>query len=217
MDRKSYVFGILIAIAFWLPTFLFFFSLYNSLQENFYSLSLDFINTTSNLEEKISGLEKMLAEEKERTLNLEKEILNLENETLNLKREIEDLKRDTSSKLLAYPTLEELEDFVGKEGVEISELEYDNEKFNCYDFSDLFIKRFSEKGYFSCQAILVFPNNMSHSIVAVKLRTGDVVYVEPQSAFIIYSLKEGTDYCDVVDWDCDWIILRKKSCFDNFS
>jgi hypothetical protein len=62
-------------------------------------------------------------------------------------------------------------------------------------------------------AVLYF-NTTSHALVAVKLSDGRVIYVEPQSNKIINSLKIGEDYCDLVDWDCDWVIKNIKSCFD---
>jgi uncharacterized protein YoxC len=125
------------------------------------------------------------------------------------------LEKRIKSVSLVYPTYEELVSFMQSKGESIKNLPFQAEgnKFICTDYADLFISEFAEEGYYSCLAILYF-NTTSHALVAVKLSDGRIIYVEPQSNKIVSNLKIGEDYCDLVDWDCDWVIKNIKSCFD---
>ena len=74
------------------------------------------------------------------------------------------------------------------------------------------MKNFTEKDHFSCITILTFENEkFGHIIIAVNTSDYGLVYVEPQSDKIIYSLEIGDDYCKKVNWNCNLIIKKYRT------
>jgi len=116
-----------------------------------------------------------------------------------------------SQKGLINPTYEQLWDFVITD--KTNNLEWE-ENFDCTEFSNRFIKNFAERGFYSCTTELTFDDDTGHIIVAVKTDRG-IYYIEPQTDYLIRNdeLRVGKDYCDIVDWDCDWKIRKISSCF----
>ncbi|MFA5061431.1 MAG: hypothetical protein WC494_03910 [Candidatus Pacearchaeota archaeon] len=93
----------------------------------------------------------------------------------------------------------------------IDEVTYSDD-FNCVEFSFGLMRALKDKGIYSCVAWAVFEDG-SHALVAVNSSYYGVIYIEPQTDKIIYDLKEGDNYCDVVGWNCEWEIQKIKSCF----
>ena len=128
----------------------------------------------------------------------------LKNQNLNLK----------SQKGLINPTYEQLWDFILED--KTNNLEWE-ENFDCTEFSNHFIKNFAKEGFFSCTTEITFEDDGGHIIVAVNTSDRGLFYVEPQSDRIIPrdKLEVGEDYCDIVNWRCDWEDTIKKisSCF----
>lgn len=153
---------------------------------------------------------------KSNILNWENDLSELKNSQKDLENQFNSLKRDFSNFIeiqsrekITYPTLKELIDFIEEDYTD--SLRYlDN--FICTDFSNTFIKNFREKGFYSCLLIIDFEENKSHALVQVKTKDRGIVYVEPQDDKIFFNLKEGDNYCDKVDWSCDWVIEKIHHC-----
>lgn len=87
-----------------------------------------------------------------------------------------------------------------------------SDDFNCVEFSFGLVKALRDEGIYSCVTWVIFEEG-SHALVAVNTSYYGVIYIEPQTDKIVYSLKESDDYCDAVGWNCDWKIQKIKSCF----
>jgi cell division protein FtsB len=95
--------------------------------------------------------------------------------------------------------------------------EYDEEEYNCVDYSQALVKEFQENKIYSCLTNMYLSGTYGHINVAVETSDKGVIYIEPQDETIIYELNSGDDYCDKVGWYCeedDWKINHLKSCFD---
>jgi len=124
-----------------------------------------------------------------------------------------------SSPILYHPDFYQLYDFINSD--DIDQYEYDDQSFDCTEFSNLFVKRFADKGFFSCTAELnLISNNESfgHIIVAVYTLDKGLFYVEPQNDMVISDkdLSLNSNYCDLVNWNCNWTIKKVSSCFGVF-
>jgi len=155
----------------------------------------------------------------ERTNTIENSLNNISARIENLEKRVSSLEKNIKNrKVLRYPSYQELVDFVREDDTD--KYQYIEGKFVCTDFSDLFIKRFAEKGYFSCLAVAEIRDEINnidgaHAFVSVNLDDGRIFYVEPQSDKIFedYLLKPGVNYCDVVNWKCIYRIKRVIDCF----
>jgi len=121
-----------------------------------------------------------------------------------------------NSPILYFPDYNQLNYFINLD--DIDQYLYDDESFDCTEFSNLFVKRFADKGFFSCTAELnLLSNNKSfgHIIVAVYTLDKGLFYVEPQTDMIISDkdLILNTNYCNLVSWSCNWTIKKVSSCF----
>jgi hypothetical protein len=95
---------------------------------------------------------------------------------------------------------------------------YDENNFNCAEYSFGLIQAFRDEKIYSCIAWLVFNDDTAHAIVAVETFDYGIIYIEPQDDNIItYGLDKNDNYCDVVNWDCDWKIEKIKSCFSEIN
>ncbi len=108
------------------------------------------------------------------------------------------------------PTFEELVKFIKEDNTD--KLEYSKD-FTCINFANTFVKRFREKGYYSCVVDIEFENT-AHAIVVVNTSDRGIVYIEPQNDKIIFDLKVGDNYCEKVGWYCNWVIKRIVDCFN---
>jgi len=129
-----------------------------------------------------------------------------------LEKSLEIIKK---SKGLINPTYKQLKQFILADNTDSYEWSKD---FDCTEFSYTFIENLAKKGYYSCSAELdLFTDgkDIGHIIVAVKTDKG-IYYVEPQTDKVISTelLIIGKNYCDIVDWDCDWEITKISSCFE---
>jgi hypothetical protein len=91
-----------------------------------------------------------------------------------------------------------------------------NDTYDCTEFSNDLIAYLRDQGIFACTVEINFKSTSGgHIFVATKLEDGRLFYIEPQNAELIESkyLKVGDNYCDWVDWSCNWTISRISSCF----
>jgi len=116
----------------------------------------------------------------------------------------------TSQKGLVNPSFEDLKKFVEEDDTD--KFEWKEKVFTCVEFTNRFIMNFAKHGYFSCHAYVEFEDG-GHAIVAVNTTDKGIVYIEPQSDRIIFSLNAGENYCEKVGWNCEWIIQKISSCF----
>jgi len=137
---------------------------------------------------------------------------NLQSRVSNLETQLYNLNERIKQRGLVNPTYSQLVDFINRDDTE--KREYDNETFNCADFTNLFIQNFAKEGFFSCFTELVYTNDEAHAIVAVNTTDRGLVYVEPQDDKIVFDLKVGDDYCEKVNWRCHDVIKHIKSCFN---
>jgi len=144
--------------------------------------------------------------------NFRKRYNRLSEKYSELKNQNDNLK---NQKGLVNPTYEQLWDFVLED--KTNNLEW-SEDFDCTEFSNHFIRNFAKEGFYSCTTEITFEDDGGHIIVAVNTSDRGLFYVEPQSDRIIPGdkLRVGEDYCDIVNWRCDWEDTIKKisSCFN---
>ena len=117
---------------------------------------------------------------------------------------------DMSERIIFTPTLKKVKDLLKKDKTD--EMEYLTGDFNCVDFSYTLIGAFKHENIYSCTTSIYFEDG-AHEIVALKTIENGLIYIEPQNDLIIYELKAGDDYCEKVDWDCEWEITKIKTCF----
>lgn len=123
---------------------------------------------------------------------------------------ISNLMEKIKQKGLVNPSYSEVIQFVVEDRTDV--MSYIKEMFTCSDFTNMFIKNFREKGYFSCYTEIVFEEG-AHAVVAVNTTDKGLMYVEPQTDQIITSLEAGDNYCSKVDWSCNWEVKYIKHCF----
>ena len=166
-------------------------------------------NTIDKCEDYSSILQYNLSNIQSKYSTLKEKYILLNEKYSQLKKQNDNL---NSQKGLINPTYEQLWDFVLED--KTNNLEWE-ENFDCTEFSNRFIKNFAERGFYSCTTELTFDDDTGHIIVAVKTDRG-IYFVEPQTDYIIKDdeLRVGNDYCDIVNWDCDWKIKKISSCFE---
>jgi len=169
----------------------------------------EYKNYTNSLLNQIETLQGNLTDLQIKYYNLATTCSEIQEDNLQLKKQNDNLK---SQKGLINPTYEQLWDFVMKDNTNNFEWSKD---FDCTEFSNRFIKNFAERGFYSCTTELTFDDDTGHIIVAVNTNKG-VYFVEPQTDYLIRNdeLRVGKDYCDIVNWDCDWKIRKISSCFE---
>jgi len=166
-------------------------------------------NTINECEDYSSLLQYNLSRIQSKYNNLEEKYILLNEKYFQLNKQKENL---NSQKGLVNPTYEELWDFILEDNT--NNLEW-SEDFDCTEFSNNFIKNFVKEGFFACTTEITFEDDTGHIIVAVKTDRG-LYFVEPQTDYLIRNneLRVGRDYCDIVNWDCDWKIKKVSSCFE---
>jgi len=165
-------------------------------------------NTIDKCEDYSSILQYNLSNIQSKYSTLKEKYILLNEKYSQLKKQNDNL---NSQKGLINPTYEQLWDFVITD--KTNNLKWE-ENFDCTEFSNHFIKNFAKEGFYSCTTELTFDDDTGHIIVAVKTDRG-IYYIEPQTDYIIKDdeLRVGKDYCDIVNWDCDWKIRKISSCF----
>lgn len=140
----------------------------------------------------------------------EKEIKNHEFEMDNLKK-IQEEKIASMSAIDYSPTFNEVMEVVKNNNIENKE--YDDETFACVEFSNNLVRAFQEEKIYSCATELWFEDGGAHANVVVNTSDKGIIYIEPQDDMIIYDLEVGDDYCEKVDWYCNFIITHIKHCY----
>jgi hypothetical protein len=141
-------------------------------------------------------------------IEYEQQIENYTQEKIQFQQKIESM-----SAIDYTPTLKEVKDIL--KNYEDNE-NYDEDYYNCVDYSQSLIKEFRENKIYACITNIYFEDG-GHANVAVETSDRGIIYIEPQGEEVIYTLNEGDDYCDKVDWYCeedDWKIEIIKNCFN---
>lgn len=143
--------------------------------------------------------------------------LNLEYKNHNkIKVAYNQIKKD---KGVINPTYQELKNFVNKD--QTNRLKY-NDDYVCSEFSYEFIRNFEMEG-FSSGAVyldLICPNEddeeHGHAIVVINTTDRGIIYLEPQddNLFSSENMQVNDNYCNIVDWDCDWVITKISSKYE---
>jgi hypothetical protein len=89
---------------------------------------------------------------------------------------------------------------------------YDINSYNCQDFSQDMIRNARKYNMLSCVVTVTF-GDAAHQIVSFNTIDNGVVYVEPQTNKMFYSLELGKNFCDYVNWNCDWNITKITDCW----
>jgi len=183
---------------------------YSKLLTKYNLLYANFTNVTGKYQKAIANLNESRAE----IDSLRKAMESLESNYTELEERYYELLDfvATSDKVKKYASKEEIEEFLKKDDTD--EMEYNYTTWNCADYSNLLIRKLLKEKIFACSAILTFEDG-AHEIVAFKTEDGDTYYIEPQSDDIIPGdeLEIGKDYCEVLGWDCNWVIEKISSCF----
>ena len=166
-------------------------------------------NTIDKCEDYSSILQYNLSNIQSKYSTLKEKYILLNEKYSQLKKQNDNL---NSQKGLINPTYEQLWDFVITD--KTNNLKWE-ENFDCTEFSNHFIKNFAKEGFYSCTTELTFDDDTGHIIVAVNTDKG-IYFVEPQTDYLIRNdeLQVGRNYCNIVNWDCDWKIKKISSCFE---
>jgi len=108
------------------------------------------------------------------------------------------------------PTLSEVKEVIKNNKIE--NIEYEDETFSCVEFSNNLVKAFQEAKIYACVTELWFEEG-AHANVVVNTSDKGIIYIEPQDDTIIYNLEIGDDYCDKIDWNCEWELTHIKHCY----
>jgi hypothetical protein len=168
----------------------------------FYSNYKDLIKEHDSLK---SHLNKILSSYEEDKKNFEQEI-----KDINIQFE---QKINSMSAIDYKPTFKEVKEVLRNYN---DNTRYDDEDYNCVDYSQTLVKKFKENKIYSCMVNIYFKEG-AHANVAVETSDKGVIYIEPQDKIILYELNIGEDYCDKMNWYCEkgeWEIEYFKSCFN---
>ena len=142
-------------------------------------------------------------------INNKKEISFYENKIIELNKTINEY---SNMDIIEYtPESSEVEKIVNE--LNLSNKEFIEEDFNCVEFSHSLIKELRKNNIYSCITEIYFYGGNAHANVAVNTSDKGLIYIEPQENLLIYDLKIGDDYCDKVNWYCDWNISHLKTCY----
>lgn len=108
------------------------------------------------------------------------------------------------------PSFDELRSLVRKSGV--SRMVFDLDTYNCVEFSNDLIAYLKDNKIYSCATMIDINDDLGHVFVAV-MTTQGLWYVEPQTNQFFNEIFVSDNYCDVVDWNCDWEITKVSSCY----
>jgi len=111
------------------------------------------------------------------------------------------------------PTLKQVKEFMINDYTD--EIEW-SEEYDCTEISNIWISNALNKneGFFSCTTELEFKQNEGHIIVSINTSDQGIIYIEPQKDKIIYNLEVGNNYCNKVNWKCEYIINKITNCFE---
>lgn len=112
------------------------------------------------------------------------------------------------------PTFSQMKKVLDNDKTE--KIKYDEDTFNCVDYSYSLIRGFQEEDIYSCMVVYYLSDGLGHSGVIVNTSDKGLVYIEPQDDKIFYEVEIGDDYCDKVGWRCDddsWKIESIRHCF----
>ena len=177
-------------------------------------VGFNYINDINDYKYEIKSCENKLDYSEDRVDELKdrvkEEINNSKNEIDSLKR-IQEIKISGMSAIDYSPSLSEVKMIIRNSDLE--DEEYDEDLFNCVEFSHNLVREFKEEKIYSCITEIWFEDEGGHANVAINTSDKGLVYIEPQDDTIIYDLEVGDNYCDKVNWDCDWIIEYIKTCY----
>jgi len=159
----------------------------------------------------------LLGQKYEACYNQSKELNKTINRLIASLTEVEQRKQELerilykSNKISLQPSYKIVKQFMMKDDTD--KLTWSDD-FDCSEFSRRFIANFRKQGYFACVTELDF-NDSAHDIVAINTSDKGIIFVEPQSDEIITQeeLQVGVNYCDLVNWYCDWRITKISNCF----
>jgi len=177
-------------------------------------IKLEFHLTKANINSTLSTLNQKLNTQDERIDGLVSVFKDLEVKTNNIERNIKNLTEQVntiSERAIKIPTLEIVKKFLEEDDTD--KQKYEEDKFTCVNFANMFVDRFLKKGYYSCVAYLLSTNS-AHTIVAIKTLDYGKIYVEPQTDQIIYRINVGDNYCSLINQSCYYPIVRIVDCFD---
>jgi hypothetical protein len=177
-------------------------------------IKLEFHLTKANINSTLSTLNQKLNTQDERIDGLVSVFKDLEVKTNNIERNIKNLTEQVntiSERAIKIPTLEIVKKFLEEDDTD--KQKYEEDKFTCLNFANMFVDRFLKNGYYSCVAYLLSTNS-AHTIVAIKTLDYGKIYVEPQTDQIIYRINVGDNYCSLINQSCYYPIVRIVDCFD---
>jgi|GEM_PF-3069593 len=172
-------------------------------------------DTQSKLKENYNSLKNNYSETLEEFRTLEDNFETLQNQFSTY--------RESEKFTVRAHTLSEVKDFLEKDTTD--ENEYDEEDYNCYDFTnDMMNNAISENiavGLVYITMDIHHPDKSdeegAHSLVAFRTIDKGTVYVEPQDDAVIHNFEVGDDYLQKraearpgnVNFDTEWIVTKK--------
>jgi len=186
-----------------------------NLQEQLQSEREQHLNEVTNYKNSLN----LLGQKYEACYNQSKELNNTINRLIASLTEVEQRKQELerilykSNKISLQPSYKIVKQFMMKDDTD--KLEYKDDEFVCAEFARRFIANFRKYGYYACTTTITFEDDTAHAIVAINTSDKGIIFVEPQSDKIITQeeLQVGVNYCDLVNWYCDWRITKISNCF----
>jgi len=158
---------------------------YEGQMDNLESVITYYENETLALNEELSNTSNRLSEVQQK----------LEETNLSLQENISELEKLQSGNKyqLHDPTYREVANFIASDTT--NEIPYDNETFDCEDYSQLINNNAESRGMRCAYVVLYFyDTNAGHAIIGFDTVDRGMVYVEPQSDERVENLEVGNDY-----------------------
>ncbi len=86
------------------------------------------------------------------------------------------------------------------------------DNYDCIQFSFDLLDELRERGVFSCPVLLYFEErDIGHMLLKVETTEGGTM-IEPQDNTLLEDISVGDDYCELLNWECQWIVEEIHTC-----
>jgi hypothetical protein len=178
-----------------------------NLKLEFYLMNSDVYSTLKTLNQKLDIQQERIDVIISNFKDLKVKTDEIENKVENLTKEVNLISKGT----IKIPNLQIVKEFLEEDDTD--KQKYEEDKFTCVNYANMFVNRFLKRGYYSC-VVYLLSTNSAHTIVAIKTSDYGKIYVEPQSDQIIYNINIGDDYCSLINQSCYFPIVRIVDCFN---
>lgn len=173
-------------------------------------LSIYFIRVRG-LRDEIDGLEREVSRYEEDLRSVEGEYEDMKGRVQDLEEREAELEDRLNRTYQFYsPTPEELKEEL--EDIGVHEREWLEDEYVSLDFSYDLLDELHKRGIFSCITAVYFEDmEIGHGLLRVNTTDG-ARFVEPQDNTVFEEMETGDNFCELVDWDCEWVISEVNTC-----